>query len=103
MNIFAFIAEQKIEEAIRNGEFDNLPGAGKPLDLDDDLSIPEDMRLANRIMKNSGLTPPEVSLRKEIANLREELARTENITARHAIEREIRMLCLRIATLKEHK
>jgi len=55
-----FIAEQKIAEAIARGELDALPGAGRPLELDDDALIPEELRAANRILKNAGLTPTEV-------------------------------------------
>ena len=54
------IAERKIAAAIANGELDNLPGAGQPLDLDDDALVPEDLRLAYRILKNAGIAPPEV-------------------------------------------
>jgi hypothetical protein len=55
-----FIAERRISEAIENGELDDLPGAGRPLELDDDSLIPEDLRVANRILKNAGVAPPEV-------------------------------------------
>ena len=54
------IAERRIEEAIANGELDDLPGAGKPLALDDDALIPEDLRMAYRILKNAGYAPEEV-------------------------------------------
>ena len=51
------IAERKIEEAIERGEFDDLPGAGQPLDLDDlDPSLREELRLAYRILKNAGMS-----------------------------------------------
>ena len=63
------IAEQKITEAILNGELDNLPGQGQPLRLDDDCSVPEELRVAYRVLKNSGFLPAEVSLRKEIAGM----------------------------------
>ena len=55
-----FLAERKISQAIADGELDGLPGEGKPLDLDDDALVPEDLRLAYRILKNAGVTPPEV-------------------------------------------
>ena len=55
-----FIAEQRIAEAIANGELDDLPGAGKALELDDDALVPEELRVAYRILKNAGLAPPEV-------------------------------------------
>ena len=64
-----FIAEQKIAEAIAKGELDDLPGAGRPLDLSDDALIPEEMRLAYRILKNAGFVPPEVQTLNEIAQL----------------------------------
>jgi len=54
------IAERKIAEAIAQGEFDDLPGAGKPLDLEEDPLVPEDQRMANRILKNAGFVPREV-------------------------------------------
>jgi hypothetical protein len=64
-----FIAEQRIAQAIENGDFDELPGAGKPLELDDDSLVPEDLRLAYRILKNAGFVPPEVETLNEIAAL----------------------------------
>jgi hypothetical protein len=53
--MFDLIAEQKIAAAIARGDLDNLPGAGRPLELDDDALIPEDLRIAVRILKNAGL------------------------------------------------
>ena len=55
-----FIAEQRIAEAIANGDLDDLPGAGKPLELDDDSHVPEELRVAYRILKNAGFVPPEI-------------------------------------------
>lgn len=55
-----FLAEKKLAEAVSRGELDDLPGQGQPLDLDEDPLIPEDLRLAYRILKNSGYVPPEV-------------------------------------------
>jgi hypothetical protein len=49
------IAERRIAEAISRGELDNLPGVGRPLELDDDALVPEDLRIAVRILKNAGL------------------------------------------------
>jgi hypothetical protein len=68
------IAEAKIAEAIRAGAFDNLPGAGRPLDLDDDRLIPEKSRLAYRILRNAGFVPAEIETRREAASLRQLLA-----------------------------
>jgi hypothetical protein len=60
------IAEERILEAQRRGDFDNLPGHGKPLKLEDDRHIPEDLRVAYKILKNANCLPPELELRKEI-------------------------------------
>ncbi len=64
-----FLAEKKLLEAVSRGEFDDLPGAGRPLDLDDDALVPEDLRLAYRMLKNAGFVPPEVEALNEIAAL----------------------------------
>jgi hypothetical protein len=69
MLLLDLLAEQRIEEAMRDGAFDDLPGRGKPLDLEDDRLVPEESRVAYRILKNAGFVPPEVERRKEIANL----------------------------------
>lgn len=64
------IVERKIEEAIARGELDHLPGAGKPLDLDDvDPLVPEEQRIANRVLKNAGLLPSELARFSEIQQL----------------------------------
>jgi len=64
-----FLAERRIAEAVSRGELDDLPGAGRPLDLDDDTLVPEELRLAYRILKNAGFVPPEVETLNEIAQL----------------------------------
>jgi hypothetical protein len=66
MDIFTQIAEEKIREAQTRGEFDNLPGKGKPLNLDEDNHVPEELKIAYKILKNSGYIPPELELQKEI-------------------------------------
>ena len=63
------LAERKIEEALARGEFDALPGTGRPLDLADDSLVPEDLRVAFRILKNAGFAPAEVEARRTIADL----------------------------------
>ena len=60
------IAEERIREALSRGEFDDLPGQGKPLKLDDDRHIPDDLRMAYKVLKNADCLPPELELRKEI-------------------------------------
>ena len=76
------IAEEKIREAMREGAFDHLPGAGKPLALDDDRLVPEDVRMAYRILKNAGFVPPEIEARNEVNGLRQLVAVTTDDAAR---------------------
>jgi len=71
------IAERRLEEAIERGEFDDLPGAGLPLDLDDmDASLPEELRLAYRILKNAGMSSADMTAEEtaERARARKKLA-----------------------------
>lgn len=56
-----------------NGEFDNLPGKGKPLDLDAYFATPEDVRIAYSILKGAGFIPEEAQLLKEIESLKDTL------------------------------
>ena len=66
MNAFdaiALVAEEKIRDAERNGAFENLPGAGKPLRLEDDSHIAPELRMAYTILKNSGHLEPEAGPR----------------------------------------
>lgn len=69
MTDFDCVAEQKIIAAIERGEFSDLPGQGGPLQLDDDSLIPEDLRMAYRILRNAGLVPREVETLREIGDL----------------------------------
>ncbi|MBW1771481.1 MAG: DUF1992 domain-containing protein [Deltaproteobacteria bacterium] len=63
------IIEQRIKEANERGEFDDLPGQGEPLDLVDDSNVPEDLRLAYKILKNADCLPPELEAKKEIRQM----------------------------------
>src|SRR5579863_6825453 len=57
--------EEQIQEAVARGEFENLPGTGKPLNLEDD-HLAGDKATAYRLLKNSGYASPEIELLKEI-------------------------------------
>jgi hypothetical protein len=88
MLAFELIAEERIREAMRAGAFDNLPGAGKPLALDDDRLVPEDLRIAYRILRNAGCIPPELQARMEAAGLRRlAAAATDDAMRRRALAR----------------
>jgi hypothetical protein len=75
------LIEERIRQAQSEGVFDKLPGEGQPLDLDDDLLIPEELRMVCRVLKNSGYVPPEVEELKQLRQL-------EAIVASDALEGE---------------
>ena len=66
-------ADERIREAIERGEFDDLPGKGKPLDLDAYFATPEHLRIGHSILKNAEIIPEEMELLKQIESLRKSL------------------------------
>lgn len=90
------LADQHIEQAINNGELDDLPGSGRPLVFEDDSLVPEHLRMAHRILKNAGFVPPEVIDRKSINALSAELERTEDETERRRILGKLNCLQARL-------
>lgn len=91
-----FLVEQKLLEAVSRGELDNLPGAGRPLDLDDDPLVPEDLRVAYRILKNAGYVPPEVEALKDISQLEKLVLESPDDAARSRAARKLALLKTRI-------
>jgi hypothetical protein len=89
MPLFEHLAEQKIAEAVARGELDDLPGSGRPLDLDDDALVPEDLRLACRILKNAGLVPPEVEALRQLRDLERCMATMEDQDERTTAVRKL--------------
>lgn len=69
MKLLDALVEQRIAAAAARGEFDDLPGSGMPLAFDDDLLVPEEVRIANRILKNAGFVPPDVERLRALRNL----------------------------------
>jgi hypothetical protein len=74
-DVIAKVAERKIQEAIDEGKFDDLPGRGKPLVFDDDPMTPPHLRLANRILKNANVLPEWMQAQKELEAERKEIER----------------------------
>ena len=95
MDFLITIAEERIRRAQEEGVFDNLPGKGKPLQLEDDSRIPEDLRLAYKILKNANCLPPEMELRKEIFSLRQLLDAATDDDMRRDLRRQLNLLVLR--------
>lgn len=91
------LAEARILNALENGEFSNLPGEGKPLRLDDDSAVPEELRAAYRILKNAGFLPPELQARKELREAEQLLLRMPESIERIRAKAKLDLLRLRVS------
>jgi Domain of unknown function (DUF1992) len=95
------LADRRIEEAMKAGKFDNLPGAGKPLDLEP-MPAEENARLtwwALRILRSNQVVPDEVCWRKTIDVLREELRQAREVSRVRVLVTQINALVRRVNTL----
>jgi len=95
------VADWKIEEAMREGKFDNLPGAGKPLELD---PIPTDERArllwwALKLLKQNDVVPEEITWRKQIDDLKQKLAAARSEGQITALVMQINLLVRQLNTL----
>lgn len=77
-------AERHIVDAMRNGDLDNLAGAGKKLILDDDSHVPAELRAGYRLLKNAGCLPPELEQRREAVQLQDLLHSLQPSDPQHA-------------------
>ena len=97
--VFAFIAqiaEERIRRNMDEGGFENLEGAGKPLVFEDDSFVPEDLRLAYKVLRNGGFVPQEVAERKEIHTALDLLAHARDERERYRCMRRVDFLLLRL-------
>jgi hypothetical protein len=97
------LCEARIAEAVRRGEFENLPGEGKPLKLDDDALVPKELRAAYRLLKNAGYLPPELALRREISEIEQLLQMTDDHEACAKISRRLNYLMMRLNCSRQDK
>jgi len=100
---FSHIAEKRIREAIAQGHFENLPGAGQPLNLEDYFSTPEEVRMAYSILKNAKCVPAEVELLNEVSRLERAVAQTTDVRGRESLQRELANRRTQLAIVFEHR
>lgn len=96
---FQSVAEERIRDAIERGEFNHLPGAGKPLPQEDDACVPEELRTSYKLLKNAGMLPEEMQLRKEMVTLEQLIASCVDRNERTRLGRELSAKRLRYETL----
>lgn len=93
--------EQIIREGMARGDFDNLKGKGKPLNLDDYFNTPEDVRMGFSILKSNEFVPEEVERLKEMAELREKLRLATGEDEKQALEKTLRDKMLELSLILE--
>ena len=98
MDIIDQIVERRISEAIARGEFVGLPGEGRPLEIEDDRLVPEELRVAYRLLKNSGYVPEELRLFTEIRSAEQLLMHARGEEARVAASARLRLLLERMGS-----
>ena len=93
---FHKIVEERIRSAQRKGDFDGLPGNGKPLDREDDSFVPEELRLAFKILKNADCVPPEIEMKREIHHIEELITQTEGTVEKYKLLKKLNFLIMKL-------
>ena len=93
--------EKQIQEAILRGEFDNLEGAGKPLNLDAYFATPEDLRVGYSVLKSNQFVPEEVDRLKEIADLKEKIKTCADLGERKRLTKILNEKTLALSIILE--
>ncbi|MBD8006661.1 DnaJ family domain-containing protein [Bacillus norwichensis] len=78
MSKFFHLSEDKIRKAYELGEFDNLPGAGKPLPPDKLEGIPDDLKMGYRLLQNAGFSPEEMDIKTELMTIEDLIRHSED-------------------------
>ena len=95
------MVEQRIKKAQQEGEFERLPGAGRPLQLEDDSGVPEDLRLAYKILKNADCLPPELAEKKEIRQMEDMLARIPEEEEKYRLIKKINYKIMKLNIVRK--
>ena len=95
------VLEEQIQRAMSEGKFDNLKGAGKPLNLDDYFATPEDIRVGYTMLKNNDFVPPEIELLKEIGALREKLKESADESEKKILTKQLNEKSLALTLILE--
>ena len=95
------IIEEQIKNAIEAGEFDNLEGAGRPLDLNSYFDQPADLRMGYSVLKSAKIVPEEVDRLKEIGELKEKIRNCADETERGKLNKTLQERQLALALLLE--
>jgi hypothetical protein len=97
---FEKIVEERIRRAIAEGEFEDLAGKGEPLALEDTSTVPEDLRLAFKILKNADCLPPEVELRKDIERTEDLIAAMPETAEKYRALKRLNFLIMKLNAMR---
>ncbi|HKX42552.1 MAG TPA: DUF1992 domain-containing protein [Burkholderiaceae bacterium] len=87
---------QHLHESQRSGELQAAKSYGRPLAFGDGYEeTPTELRLAFKMLKDSGFVPPEVETMRQIAQLREQVASTADAAQAEALRK-------RLSELQQH-
>ncbi|UOQ43853.1 DUF1992 domain-containing protein [Halobacillus salinarum] len=100
---FGNIIEEKIKQSIARGEFENLPGKGKPLPKDELAYVPDELRNSYRILKNAHMLPEEMQIKKEIVEIEALIKVCENPEQEEQYEEQLSEKRLRFNILMEKR
>src|SRR5210317_763416 len=100
INAIRLIAERKISEAIQKGQLDIEGCRNKPLPMTNDNLIPEELRMAHKILKNAGYLPPEIETKKEIQQIEDLLVNCEDEYTRVKQLKKLNYLVMKLNTMK---
>jgi hypothetical protein len=100
--MFDKLVEQKIREAMREGQFDQLEGAGRPVNLDAYFATPEELRAGYAVLKNAGVLPQEAALLGELNELKRKLEDSRDERERERLRQSVNELTLKYNLLVEH-
>lgn len=89
------ISEERIKKAYQDGEFEQLPGFGKPMELEDLSSIPEELRMAYTVLKNAGYTDEQNRLRQEMLSIEDLIRKVQNPEEKEQLRKQLNEKMLR--------
>lgn len=98
---FEKIVEERIKNAQQKGVFDNLSGAGRPLELEEDRHVPEELRLAHKILKNADCIPPEIELKRQIRQTQDLLSTMKDTAEKYHVLKKLNFLIMKMNSQRQ--
>jgi succinate dehydrogenase/fumarate reductase flavoprotein subunit len=99
MDFFGIISEERIKKGYKEGEFENLPGFGKPLPHDELSHVPDDLRMAYRMMKNAGYTEEDNALKQEMSTIEDLIKKCEDPAEKKELQKQLNQKLLQFNSI----